>query len=398
VEVPRLDVNFFEESFVRDPFPWYEEIRTKGRVVWNDTLNAWMVPGYRDCTTVVSDSGDRFDMTARDPMYMGPDAPYYFGFDDLNMMAVSGIEHTRLRHFFAPMFTRSEIAKWERRVAEVTDQLLAPLADGVEDYDLIADFTTIPTIIVAEMLGIPKEHHGDFRRWSHSIASNQAGNGHESTTGRAEMRRAGEELNAYLREEIERHRREELDDLFSVMLQTDGDVSEAEMRSTAVLMMIAGYDTTAKAMASCLVALERHPDQRALVAEDPSLIPAAIEEVLRCECVVHGTVRRVANDTVLADTPLAADEQVYVLYAAANRDPERWPDPQRFDVRREPKANLGFGFGPHLCLGAHLARLEIRVVLERLLRIAPEYRLRDVDYGKAFIVRGPERGFLDVAV
>jgi cytochrome P450 len=211
------------------------------------------------------------------------------------------------------------------------------------------------------------------------------------------MRQAVDDLNAYLSEEIERHRREELDDLIGVML-TMSDMSEGEMRSTAKLLLLSGYDTTAKLMSETLVVLEAHPDQRRLVAEDPALIPGAIEEVLRWRGISQMTVPRVVKrDTVFAGTHMAAGDVVYVLLSAANRDPARWSDPLRFDVRRTPKGHLGFGFGPHLCLGAPLARLETKVALERLLRIAPQYGLHGIDYGKTYFVRGPERGFLDVS-
>ncbi len=131
---------------------------------------------------------------------------------------------------------------------------------------------------------------------------------------------------------------------------------------------------------------------------DPSLIPGAIEEVMRCSSTVQSIPRVAARDTVLGGVEIAAGEAVHALIAAANRDPSRWPDPDRFDVTRPRRPHFGFGYGPHLCLGAPLARLESKVALERLLRIAPQYRLRDVDFGPSFFVRGPEHGRLDVAV
>jgi cytochrome P450 len=117
---------------------------------------------------------------------------------------------------------------------------------------------------------------------------------------------------------------------------------------------------------------------------------------LRWVGTLHITQRRVVADSWVGGTRFYAGDVVYVLYGAANRDPDRWTDAHLFDVRREPKSHLGFGFGPHLCIGAHLARLETKVALERLLRIAPEYRLRDIDYGSALILRGPEAGFVEV--
>jgi cytochrome P450 len=381
-----LSANFLDAETILDPFPLYEQIRAEGRVVWNGAMGMWMVPGFDDCLSILTDAGDTFTMMTADPEYI-------FWFEAPNMIQVDGPEHTRLRRCLSPLFTRNAVAKWEARVAEVVDELLRPLAAGASSFDIIADFTMIPTVIVAEMLGVPKERHLDFRRWSHAIVSNHA-YGHEDSAGLEIMRRASDELNAYLNDEIDRHRRERPDDLITAMLAMP-DMTEEEARSTAILLLIAGYDTTAKLMANCLVALEQHPDQRRLVAEDHSLVPAAIEEVLRWSSVAQVGPRRVMRETVIADTKLATGDVVGALLAAANRDPARWPEPGRFDVRRDAKSHLGLGFGPHLCLGAPLARLETKVALERLLALAPEYRLRDTDYGNAFFTRGLEAGTLE---
>jgi cytochrome P450 len=399
-EGAQLDVNLFDGSHVADPFPVYEEIRATGRVVWNGVANGWMITGYDDCYSVVIDSGERFRSLAGDTGL----------FSGQNMITTDGSEHVRLRRGLAPLFTPKAIAQWEQRVGEVVADLLAPLATGAEGFDLISDFTRVPTIIVAELLGIPEERHDDFRRWSHGIASNldlqasaldadifetaDAGPNDEFASRRAEFVRSVTELRSYLFGEVERHRREDFDDLLTVMLRAG--MADDEIVATGELLMIAGYDTTAKTMANCLVVLEQHPDQRALVAEDPSLLPAAIEEVLRWAGTNHITTRRVARDTEFADTTLRAGDVIFVLFGATGRDPSRWSQPQRFDIHREPKTNLGFGFGPHVCIGAHLARLETRLAIEHLLRIAPEYRLRDVDYGQALVIRGPERGSVDV--
>jgi cytochrome P450 len=175
-------------------------------------------------------------------------------------------------------------------------------------------------------------------------------------------------------------------------------MSSGEIRSTAVLLLAAGYDTTAKTMANSLIALARNPDQRRLVANDLSLVPAAIEESLRWYGPVQWLPRRTIMDTTLDDMDVTTGEIVYVFSAAANRDPGRWDHPESFDVRREAKSHLAFGYGPHLCLGAPLARLETKVALEELLRLAPEYRLRDLDFGRSMFIRGPERGIVDVGV
>lgn len=382
---PRFDVDFSDPAVIADPFPVYEEIRAAGRVVWNQALGGWMVPGYDDIVEVFSDThGSRFAVVG---------AEVFFWFDAPTMITIDGSEHRRLREPLARYFTPAELTRsWEPRIRKVVHDLMHPLTERRESFDL-ADFTKIPVFIVAEMFGVPPAHHEDFRRWSNVVVSNVAF-GNERPDARREMETAVAELKQYLAEEIERHRREPRDDLLSVMLNIP-EWTDAEVRSTAILLLLAGYDTTAKLMANCLVALEQHPDQRRLLVDDPSLVPGAIEEVLRWAGATQAVVRAVKQHTVLADIPLEAGDILYTLLVAANRDPSRWSDPQRFDIRRPVQPNLAFGTGQHICLGAPLARLETKVALEALLRIAPEYHLRDIDYGNAFFARGPEHGVIE---
>jgi len=386
------DTNFFDPAFLEDPFPLYEEIRAVGNVVWSEPLQGWVVVGYDEAVSVLTDSGNHFAILAGDPELT-------FWFEAPNMITVDGPYHHRLRAALAPLFTRNAVAKWERRVTQVVEQLLAPLVAGDDHFDLINDFTMLPTVIVADMLGVPEERYGDFRRWSHEVVTNLSF-GFEDDETRAVLRRAATEINEYLREEMERHRREQPDDLLTYMLNLPSDkaMTDEEIRSTAVLLLIAGYDTTAKTMANCLIALERNPDQRRLAVEDPSLLPAAIEEGLRWFGAVQWLPRRALAETVLDGMEISAGENVYVMNSAANRDPRRWVQPDRFDVSREAKGHLAFGFGPHLCLGAPLARLETRIAIEQLLHVAPEYHLRDLDFGNSMFIRGPERGIVEVGM
>ena len=392
MDTSRVNINFFDPAVIEDPFPQYEDVRAAGRIVWNDAMQAWMVPGYDDCKTVFTEP-DRFSSAH----YRDPENVWWF--ETPNMVMVDPPGHHRLRNPLAPMFTRTAVARWEDHIGEVVDELLAPLAAGDGEFDIIRDFTMIPTVVLAQMIGVPAERHQDFRRWSSTIAGSLA-YGREDPDARERMRIAGEELKLYLDEELERHRRDQPDDVLTAMLQLPPDValSDAEIRSTISVLLLAGYDTTAKLMANSLVVLERHPDQRALLVDDPMLVPTAIEEVLRWCGVLHGVMRFVERDTVFLGAEITKGQMVCTMPAAANRDPSRWTDPLSFDVGRTPRANLAFGYGHHLCIGAPLARLETKVAIERLLRLVPEYRLRDVDYGNAWFIRGPERGLLDVGV
>jgi cytochrome P450 len=381
-----MDINFHDGSYVDDPFPVYEEIRAAGRVVWNDALHGWMLPGFEDCRSVLTDRGDRFAQVSGDPELV-------YWMKTPNMIMVDGVEHSRLRAILSPLFTPSAVARWQSRVREVVDSLLRPLVERAEAFDLIADFTMIPTVIVADMLGVPEERYEDFRRWSHNITSNLA-YGHEDEATRLVMKQTSTELNDYMQSEVERHKKERPDDLITFML--DSPMTDGEIISTSNLLLLAGYDTTAKVMSNCVVVLEQHPEQRGELVTDPSLIPAAIEEVLRWWGLLQASPKRAVQDTEMAGTKIKKGQMVYNMLAAANRDPSRWTDPTHFDIRREQKSHMGFGYGPHLCLGAHLARLEVKVAIERLLELAPDYALRDIDFGHSWMNRGPEKGIIEV--
>jgi cytochrome P450 len=385
-----MDINFFDPSVIEDPYPRYEEIRAAGRVVWNEALQAWMVPGFDDCRTVLTDHGVYTNAHYRDPEKV-------WWFEARNMVQVEPPEHDRLRGPLTPMFTRSAVARLESTVADIVDELLDPLVDSPEGFDIIQDFTMIPTVVLARLIGVPATRQEDFRRWSKTIAGSLA-YGHEDPAALQAMHGASDELKEYMIEELDRHRRDQPDDLLTEMLRvaTDGTMSDPEIRSAISVLLLAGYDTTAKLMANALVVLERFAAERRLLAEEPSLIPQAIEEILRWCGVLHGVIRTVETDTELGGVPIPAGQFVCTLPAAANRDPGRWADPLRFDIHREAKAHLGFGYGPHLCIGAPLARLETRVALERLLRRAPDYSLRNLDYGNAWFIRGPQKGLFRI--
>jgi cytochrome P450 len=387
--VARLDVDLFTSSFISDPYPVYEEIRAVSNgPVWNELLRAWVIVGFDEGVGVMTDN-ERFLM-----MNTGEMTPW---FEAPNMITVDGEMHRRLRGALAPLFTRSAVAQFEQRIKDVVGTILEPLVSGNDSFDLIADFTKLPTIIVADMLGVPTDRHADFMRWSHTIVTNLA-YGLEDEDRRTALEQASQELNDYMAAEIDRRRRQPTDDLLSTMLGFSGRdaMSIEEIRSTGILLLVAGYDTTAKAMANCLIAFEKNPEQRRMIADDLELLPSAIEEALRWYGPVQGGGRIAAVDTDVAGTPIAAGDRVFVFRAAANRDPRRWERAHEFDLFRSPKSHLGFGWGPHLCLGAPLARLEVRVALEQLLRLTSDYRIRDVHLGRSAFIRGPEAGTIEV--
>jgi cytochrome P450 len=384
-----MDVDFRDPALVQDPFAVYEEVRAAGRVVWNDVAGGWMVPGYDDCLEVLVDTqGSRFAMFGE----AHPERTFWF--DAPNMIIVDGAEHRRLRQGVSRHFTvTATTRRWKPRISRVVQDVLSPLVDDGASVDLVGDFAKIAVVVVAEMLGVPEERHDALRRCSVDVVSKLTF-GDERPEDREAIDAATAELHAYMTHEIERHRAEDLDDLLTVMLNMP-DWTEAEIRSSAINFLLAGYDLAAKLMAACLVVLEQHPQQRRKVVENQMLVPNAVEEVLRWHGSTQTIVRTVAQNTVLGSTPLSAGDHLYLLVGAANRDPSLWPRPERFDVARAFHPHLGFGAGPHFCLSAPLARLETEVALETVLRLAPDYHLRDVAYGGSFFVRGPVGGTID---
>src|SRR5258708_8076898 len=268
------DINFFDPAVIADPWPHYEDVRAVRRGVWNELIPGWMVAGFQDCWEVLTDDGDRF-------AEMPSSREFWRWFEAPTMSTAEGADRQGLRACLAPLFTRRAIAHWESRVETVSEQLLAPLATGDQTFDLIADFTMVPTIIVAEMLGVPEERHGDFRRWSNAIVSNLAF-GHKHPIAREIPPNTAVELNQYLAEEIERHRRDRPDDLLTAMVKAsdDAEMNRDEVRAGAVVLLVPGYDTTAKLLSNALVAFALNPEQRELLLNHLDLMPAAIDEVL----------------------------------------------------------------------------------------------------------------------
>jgi cytochrome P450 len=377
------DINLYDAAVVADPYPILEEIRAAGRVVRNDTMGLWMITGYDDCMKALTNPDDFGVMVTQEV------TPWFRG---NNMLMVDGDEHTRLRKCLAPHFTRQATGLWDERVYDAVAKILGPVLQQ-DTFDIITDFTMIPIVVIADMMGIPADRYEDLRRWSHTVVSSLA-YGAESPETLQRLIDIGLEAEEYLAGVIDQHRRDRPDDVITTML--DSDMTESEIASTALMLVFAGYDTTAKLLSNVVAVLGQHPDQRQLLVDDPTLIPQAIEEVMRWAGVVHVDPRFAMRDMEFAGAELKAHDVVYLMLGAAGRDGARWNDPATFDVRRDQKSHLGFGYGSHLCLGMPLARLEAKASIERLLQDAPNYTTRGVDYGAGFNVRGPERGVVHV--
>jgi len=286
-------------------------------------------------------------------------------------------DHTRQRSAVSRFFTPAAIEAWRPRVSAIVAELLDRIAEA-EEFDLIAELAyPLPVRVISEMLRVPEEDRERFTRWSRALV----GLLDPSLIEPADVLNAlgaAEELVAYAGElAADRRRRPVPDDLLSALVAAvdAGQLSEEEMVSICVLLLIAGHETTVNLIGNGTLSLLRHPEELARLRADPALIRTAVEELARYEPPVPIAARMAHEDVELADTVIREGELAVVVLAAANRDPTAFDDPECLDLARSPNPHVSFGHGIHFCLGAPLARLESQVALHATLGRFPGLEL-----------------------
>ncbi len=277
--------------------------------------------------------------------------------------------HTALRAIVSRAFTPNRVAELEGRVREVTRGFIDRFAASGRSeivHDLAAP---VPSTIMGELIGVPPEHIEQFREWTEAFLE---------VTSPADIAARATGIYGLFGELLAERRKQPANDLMTALLAAEADgerLSEDDLLGFSFLLLIAGNDTTTSLIGNGAELLARHPDQRAELAADPSLIPAAVEEMLRVESPTQALPRTATRDVELHGVTVPAGSRVMLLFGAANLDEREFPDPERFDIHRNAARHLAFGHGIHYCLGAMLARLESRIVFEELLARIPEYRI-----------------------
>jgi cytochrome P450 len=302
--------------------------------------------------------------------------------------------HTRLRKLVSSAFTPRAIRALRPSIERVVDACLATVAARGE-MDVIADLALpVPSTLICEMMGVPADDRPKFARWT-SEATHALATFTSSPEVIERARNSGMALAIYF-EDLIAERREHLgDDILSGLLraEAEGDrLDHGELLSQAIGLLIAGFETTIGLIGNGVRALIRHPAELAKLRANPDLTASAVDECLRFEGPIIGTVRVLHQDTEFGGRVLPKDASVFALLASANRDPEMFPDPDRFDVARKPNEHLAFGGGAHFCLGSHLAKLEGEIAIGELVRRFDELRLvsQQVEWG-ASLFRVPGR-------
>ena len=377
---------------LRNPYPAYARLRERSPVHRSRVLNAWVFTRHADVEAILRD----FRRFSNRPDSVPPDRRRRRSVPpraDWTMLFLDPPDHTRLRSLVNQAFTPRVVDALEPHVRTVMHELL----DAVDDpagFDLMrAVAGPLPVIVIAEMLGVPPEDRARFAEWSHARARIL-----EPLAGARERVRAdaaGEALDAYFLPIIQARRREPRDDIISALAQAEeaGDaLTERETLTMLRLLLIAGNETTTNLIGNGVLALLEHPEQMRLLREDPSRVPAAVEELLRFDTPVQLDLRGVVEDCEIRGVPLRRGQPVVLALGAANRDPEAFDEPDRLDVTRSRGSNVSFGRGIHHCLGAPLARLEARIALEVLLERYSSLRLlgRRPAFRRAIVLRGLE--------
>jgi cytochrome P450 len=297
-----------------------------------------------------------------------PDAPPPEG----DLLTSDPPEHTRLRKVLSPEFTVRRIGRLVPRITEIVDEHLDALAAAGPPADLVADFALpVPSLVICELLGVPYADRAGFQ----SRAARQL----DVSLPMPERMRAGAESREYMAELVARARREPDDDLLGALVREHGDeLTPGELAGVAGLLLIAGHETTASTIGLAVLKLLGEPDQLAVLRDRPEAVENAIEELLRYLSVVHSGIPRIATrDTELDGEPVVAGEVLILSLPAANRDPALGEELDRLELTREVTRHVAFGHGVHHCLGAALARAELRVALPALLRRFPGLALAD---------------------
>jgi vitamin D3 1,25-hydroxylase len=379
-------VELFEGAFWRDPYPAYAALRSDEPVCKLERPDGtvWLLTRYADVRAALADPRLSKDWRYTLPPEARADAPTPHV---PMMLLMDPPEHTRLRKLVSRSFTLRRMEELRPRVEQIAGELLDGLpASG--RVDIMAEYAfLLPVFVICELLGVPADDRDDFAAWSNTMVD-------EST--RDESMAASAKLFEYLSKLIEQKRRQPDDALISGLIEVaeDGDrLSQAELVGMAMMLLIAGHETTVNLIGNGLLALLTHPEQLALLRERPELLPSAIEEFLRWDAPVHSTPSRFATEDVeYSGVTIPAGSIVQLSLAAANRDQERFADSEELHVDRDVSGHVAFGHGLHHCLGAQLARIEGQEAIGMLLARRPDLALaidpQELLHRRSTLIRG----------
>jgi len=398
VELPPIEYNPWLPEIHADPYPMYRRLREEDPV-HSSLPGVYIVSRHQDVSWLLRDPKFSHDnrKSALYPMFIESLAPEERSFVEermgQNMLFTDPPDHTRLRGLVSKAFGTRVIEALRPRVEQIVTELLDELI-GAGPVDLVERFAyPVPVTVICELMGVPQEDRHLFHRWSADLVLTL-----DPLITPAVLRRASASsiaFDAYFTELLaERRKHPRENDLLTGLLaaEQEGDrLTYRELLSTAILLLVAGHETTVNLISNGMLALIRHPDQMQRLREDPSLLRTAVEELLRYDSPVQIDGRTVLEDMEIGGVPIAAGQQVVGLLGAANRDPAQFDRPDELDIGREDNRHLAFGAGIHFCLGSPLARAEGQVAIRELVRRTARIELAseaDLRWRETITLRG----------
>ncbi|MDG2308893.1 MAG: cytochrome P450 [Candidatus Binatia bacterium] len=387
--------NPFHPDFRRDPYPSYRRLRETAPIYKSPPLQSLILSRYQDVAPLLQDPRFGVDRTkARIEEKLGMFDALPSGLGEAvttSLLMTDAPDHTRLRRLVSRAFTPRVIQRLGDRVGDLVGELLDEMAHK-PDPDLIRDLADpLPLLVIAEMLGVPVADRAQLKTWSNSAVGIL--DPLQAEGGIRNIAEAFDGLSAHLDRVFADRRATPREDLVSalVAVEEQGDVlSEVELKSLCLLILVAGNETTTNLIGNGMLALLHHPDERRRLQDDPSLARTAIEEMLRYDSPIQMTDRVALEPLELGGKRVRKGDVVGVILASANRDPEQFSDPDRLDIGRKDNQHLAFGHGVHFCLGAQLARLEGQTAITRLLERFPDLdgERNPTSWKRSLVLRG----------
>jgi cytochrome P450 len=370
--------HLLDPDVLADPYPLYAQLRQESPVLWDRFLHAWVLTRYDDVVEVLGRFGAECTPS--------PDRLAELGMQRLapvaeimvkQMLFMDSHQHRRVRGLASHAFTARRVEKLRDHIRNIADGLIdRVIAYG--EMDVMSDFAgPLPAIVSAEMLGLPTQDHEQLKEWSQTFAQ-ILGNFQNNPDGIDEVLNATSDMTEYLQRALTQNADAPTVGLIGLLSQArlQGDrLTQEEVIANTIITMVGAMETTTNLIGNGLVTLLRHPSALEQLRRDPAMLPTAIEELLRYESPSQQTTRIAPEDLVLGGQQIEQGQSVIAVMGAANRDPARFSDPDRFDLTRQDNRHLAFGWGPHFCFGAPLGRIEAQIAFEALLTRLPELEL-----------------------
>ncbi|MDQ2888377.1 MAG: cytochrome P450 [Chloroflexota bacterium] len=371
-----------DAEVLANPYPLYHRLRSEDPVHWDPFLHTWVVTRYADVVTVLQKFSANRTPTPEQLEALGLGALKPLAQVMVRqMLFLDPPAHGRVRGLASKAFTPRRVEVLRSHIQDITDSLLDTVQARGE-MDILADIAVpLPAIVTAELLGLPTSDWRQLTKWSSDFAQ-ILGNFQHNPDRTAAVLRSLEEMLLYFHTLLEDHRAHPRDDLMNALItaEIDGDrLTDDEIIANTIVTMVGGQETTTNLIGNGILSLLRHPEQLRQLQADAALTPSAIEELLRFESPSQHTARLAPEDTELGGKSIRKRQAVIVVMGAANRDPERFPDPDRLDLSRADNRHVAFAWGGHFCFGAPLARIEGQIAFNTLLSRMPNLHLKSED-------------------